>query len=273
MSYESRGADAPGESRCRYGTSKVSVRGPERKLDVPYIAFLGGAETFGRFVRHPFVELIEDGLGRPCVNLGSPNAGLDTFLNDPETLTIARGADLCVVQVPPAHTLSNRFYRVHSRRNDRFLTASPAMASIFRNVDFTQFNFIRHMLGDLKAREPELFGMVLDELRQAWTARMHVLLDLLPRPVRLLWLRQSNTDGELPESALGHEPLWVDRDMVMSLRGRIDGMDEIAVRTSRQTGEIAEMDYDPLKRPMVGHMLGPQMHRVIAKQMIASLSE
>ena len=36
---------------CRYGRSRVLFRGPRRPLDVPYVAFLGGTETYGRFLR------------------------------------------------------------------------------------------------------------------------------------------------------------------------------------------------------------------------------
>ncbi len=34
-----------------------------------------------------------------------------------------------------AQNLSNRFYAVHPRRNDRFLRASTLMKTIFREVD------------------------------------------------------------------------------------------------------------------------------------------
>ncbi len=54
---------------------------------------------------------------------------------------------MTVIQVMGAHNMSNRFYAVHPRRNDRFLRASLGCCkTIYPEVDFTEFNFTRHML-------------------------------------------------------------------------------------------------------------------------------
>ena len=67
----------------------------------------------------------------------------------------ANGRPLTVVQVMGANYLSNRFYSVHPRRNDRFLRASTVMQAIFNDVDFSDFTFTRHMLGALYELSPE----------------------------------------------------------------------------------------------------------------------
>ena len=64
------------------------------------------------------------------VNLGCLNAGPDVYLNDPEILRIASKADVTVLQVVGAANLTNRFYTVHPRRNDRFLHASPWLQTV-----------------------------------------------------------------------------------------------------------------------------------------------
>jgi len=68
---------------CRYGMSRIFFRGPQRNLEQPYLAFLGGTETFGKFIDHPFPDLLETHLKRPCVNFGCVNGGVDAFVNDP----------------------------------------------------------------------------------------------------------------------------------------------------------------------------------------------
>ena len=55
---------------CRYGRSRVLFRGPKRPLDGPYVAFLGGTETYGRFIETPFPALVEPALGQACINFG-----------------------------------------------------------------------------------------------------------------------------------------------------------------------------------------------------------
>jgi predicted Zn-dependent protease len=66
------------------------------------------------------------------------NAGLDAFLHAPQVLALAGAARVTVVQAMGAQALSNRYYRVHPRRNDRFLGPSPALSALFREVDFTE---------------------------------------------------------------------------------------------------------------------------------------
>lgn len=263
MSFELPGAGAPEDVVCRYGTSKLMCRGPRKELDDPYIAFLGASETFGKFVKQPFVALTERGLQHDCVNLGCVNAGLDAFVQDPEVLRIAAGARLAVIQVMGAQNLSNRFYRVHPRRNDRFLVASPLLASIYREVDFTEFHFNKHLLGTLQKVSPDRFSVVRQELQQVWLGRMRLLLAALPRKPLMLWLRYSSGSP----SVLGEEPLLVDRAMLDSLRPDVQSIVELPVTATGETDELGLMQYGPMQAPAAAHMIGPRTHRQIADKL------
>jgi hypothetical protein len=55
-----------------------------------------------------------------------------------------------VVQVLAVQNLSNPYYTVHPRRNDRFLRASARLQNLYQDVDFTEFHFTRHMLQTLQ---------------------------------------------------------------------------------------------------------------------------
>ncbi|MEL6641461.1 MAG: DUF6473 family protein, partial [Pseudomonadota bacterium] len=116
---------------CRYGLSRIYFRGPKRDLNQPYLAFLGGTETFGKFIETPFPALIELELRHPCINFGCVNGGVDAFVNDPTIMEACKDADLTVVQIMGANNLSNRFFSVHPRRNDRFLRASTVLQAIY----------------------------------------------------------------------------------------------------------------------------------------------
>lgn len=263
MSFELPGAGAPEELICRYGASKLMCRGPRRNLDRPYVAFLGGSETYGKFVDQPFVALIEQIMGQPCVNLGGANSGLDAYVQDPDILGIATEAQLTVIQVMGAQNLSNRYYRVHPRRNDRFLAASPLLGAIYCEVDFTEFHFNKHLLGTLKRNSPERFVIVQDELQQAWLGRMRLLLGLLVRKPLLLWLRY----GAEPSAPLGSEPLLVSRAMLDELRPDLEGIVEVPVAHTGASDELGEMRFGPMQAPAAAHMIGPAMHRIIADQL------
>ncbi len=180
MAYAYPGDGALDYFPCRYGKSKLLFRGPRRDLAKPYVAVLGGTETYGKFVPVPYPALVEQQTGLRMVNLGCINAGPDVYVNEPVVLDIASKAQVTVVQIVGAQNLSNRFYAVHPRRNDRFLRASSLLCTIFREVDFTEFHFTRHMLQTLQAVSPEKFEVVAEELRAAWVARMIGLLNMIP---------------------------------------------------------------------------------------------
>ena len=215
---------------CRYGASRLPFRGPRRSLEAPYIAFMGSTDTFGKFIRRPFPAQVEDVLSRTCVNFGCVNAGIDAFLQDASILSACRNADLTVMQVMGAQNLSNRFYTVHPRRNDRFLKASTVLRAIYAEIDFADFSFTRHMLQALHEADPTRFEIVREELQAAWTARMKTLVSELGGNVVLLWFAASlpPRNDELPtKAALSTEPLFITREMIEAVRPHVRQIVEV----------------------------------------------
>ncbi|QFT82263.1 hypothetical protein FIU89_16680 [Roseovarius sp. THAF27] len=218
MSFHGKGRWKAAPEACRYGVSKLAVRGPKRSLTNEYVAFLGGTETYGKFVARPFAQGIEAATGVACVNLGQPNAGIDVMLGDTGLTRIASGAAAAVVQVPCAANLSNPFYKVHSRRNDRFLRAEPPLRALFPEVDFSEFSFTRHMLMHLKAVSPERFGQLRLELARAWETGMRMLIAGIRAPVILLWFSERAPDRDEDAVEARCEPVLVGREMVAGLQ-------------------------------------------------------
>ena len=152
MTYDILGPGALDYLPCLYGTSKLTFRGPRRALEGPYVAFLGGIVTFGKFIEQPFPLRVEHLTGVTSVNFGQVNAGLDVFANDASILEVAAQAKVTVMEATGAANMSNRFYTVHPRRNDRFLHAMPDLRRLYHDVDFTQFSFTHHMLAIFSRR-------------------------------------------------------------------------------------------------------------------------
>ena len=253
---------------CRYGLSRIYFRGPKRNLDQPYIAFLGGTETFGKFIETPFPALIEAELRHPCVNFGCVNGGVDAFANDPTIMGACRDADLTVVQVMGANNLSNRFFSVHPRRNDRFLRASTVLQAIYSEIDFSDFTFTRHLLGALYEGSQERFDIVVAELRSAWVARMRGLLESVGKRVILLWFsREDLSDMPWDQRAnpIGADPLFITKDMVDEIQGLV--MDVVAVRPSSAAISAGTdgMHVPPMQKRAATDMLGLPAHAELAE--------
>jgi hypothetical protein len=273
MTFENPGDGPLDYFPCRYGKSRLVFRGPSRTPAGDYLAFIGGSETYGKFIEHPFPDLVEDDLGLPCLNFGLMNAGIDVYLNDPVVIDLAAQARHCVVQVMGANNLNNRFYAVHPRRNDRFLRASSLMQTVFREVDFTEFHFTRHMLGTLAAVAPERFNLVIDEVQQAWLARMGILLDKLGEGVVLLWFSDHAPEDKDEQDQTSNDPFAIKRWMIDRIRGRVAEVVEVVASAGALAQGVEGMVFSDLDAPAAQSMLGLRAHDEVAGALTRALSD
>lgn len=269
MKHETLGESGLTYAPCRYGMSRILFRGPRRKLDGKYIAFIGGTDTYGKFIEHPYPMLIESELGRKCVNLGVVNAGVDVFANDPTVQAACSDADITVIQITGAQNLSNRFYKVHPRRNDRFLAASTVMKALFNDVDFADYSFTRHLLGAIYTRSPQRFEIMRAELQEAWLARMRSLLEHIGSRVVLLWLSEmplTDDPWNARPNPFKADPLFVTRSMVESLRPKVLDIVEATPSAEAKKRGTEGMIFPLLHREAADEMLGVAVHEEAAQR-------
>mgnify|MGYP003564171922 CR=1 FL=1 len=214
MSFETRGAIAPDHPTVSYPGSSLRFRAPAGDPTHAHVLCLGGTETFGRYVDDPYPAQLANRITAPVINMGVAGAGLDVLLSDGAIVNARASASAIVLQIQGAQALSNRLYTVHPRRNDRFVRASDVLRTIYWDVDFTEFHFIRHMLDHLEALSPDRFDIVRNELRVAWMARMKHILCKAKVPVHLLWLSCRAPRNEDPQDTLCDEPMFVTSDML-----------------------------------------------------------
>ena len=268
MSIEILGPGALDYLPCRYGTSKLLFRGPRRSLDQPYVAFFGGTETYGKFIAEPFPALVERELGVTCVNFGLLNAGIDAFVHDPFMIEAAGRAEVTVVQAVGAQNLSNRFYSVHPRRNDRFVEASMLLKTIYSEVDFSEFNFTKHMLGHLLRLSPQRFEAVRHEVQQAWLARMRLMLGQIKGKIVLLWLIPApSPEAEAEEEAgprLGEDPLFITEEMIAQIKPLVTELVRIPVTPEAVGAETEGMVFSEVETMAAACMPGPAVHAAAA---------
>ena len=271
MAFEYPGDGSLDYYPCRYGTSRLLFRGPRRDLTRPYIAVLGGTETYGKFIAEPYPTLAEAKTGWRMVNLGLVNGGPDAFLKDPETLHIVANAKATVVQIMGAQNLSNRYFTVHPRRNDRFVSASPLLRSMYRDVDFTEFHFTRHLLGHLQARSPDRFEVVAEELRATWVQQMRALLRACHGRTLLLWLAEKSPPDPDRRANLHREPLIVDAEMIAAVRPLATGYLEFHPSEAALSAGVKGMVLGPMEAPLAPALPGPRIHEEVADALVQAL--
>ena len=255
---------------CNYAGTRLTFRGPPKRFDLPYVAVLGGTETFGPYVQDPYPTLLEDRLAQPVVNLGVRQAGVSLFTSEQWLLDRASRADVAVLQVLGASNMSNRLYSVHSRRNDRFLAVSSALREIFPDVDFTEFSFTRHLLQSLADRSKPAFEAMVAELRWAWVQRMHRILSCIDGKVILLWMSDRHPDDPSiwPN---GPAPLFVTKAMLDGLAGEVAAIVEVVAGT--EVDRLEGKQFAVRERQAALAAPGPLQHVKVAEKLSVTIGE
>lgn len=251
---------------CHYGRSRLTFRGPLRDLSREYLVSLGSSETYGRFVVAPYPALVEETLGIPVANLGAPNAGPDVYLGDRGAIEVAAGAHLAIVQVVGAQNMTNRYYTVHPRRNDRFVAATPLLRSMYREVDFTEIHFTRHLIQTLWSRGPDRFAPIAEELRSLWLARMTAILLRLPARRILLWM----ADHAPPVTAADptRAPALVDRAMIESIVPHAAAYVEQVASAGAQAEGLRSMRFLPSEERAAHEVPNAAVHHEAARALL-----
>jgi hypothetical protein len=191
-----------------YEVDGLHLRGPRpRDLAKAKIAFVGAAQTFGRYHAEPFPALIANHLQVDVVNLGVGGKGPSYFTRSKSILDILNRMRVVVVQVLSARSVSNSAFesldggRDGIRRSDRrAMTAEKFYSELART----------HGLDAVKA--------LLAETRQRYVAEMMELLAAIAPPKILLWLSTRSPDLQGPRSLNAHGVVEVAKTALAHLR-------------------------------------------------------
>ncbi|MBC7132566.1 MAG: hypothetical protein H5U16_05615 [Roseovarius sp.] len=263
MAHERLGRRTVDYAPVQYPGVRLSFRGPAPDLRHGYVACMGGAETFGSCVEAPWPALLERQTGLGCLNLGVPNAGPDLWLAPGGPLPLAQGARAVVLQLPSAVNLSNPFYTVHPRRNDRFLRAMPALARLYPEVDFTEFHFTRHLIHHLHSRAPARFEQLRAALMRAWIGRMTALLDRLAPPVIVLGLARRAPGEGADRADTFDDPAPVSRAMLDRIAPRAAAT--VIATIPAMVDEPGPRAPGPMEQAVATALPGPRAHQAVAQ--------
>ncbi len=202
------------QGRFDYGLVREAgrwLRGPACDLARPYLAVVGGAETFGRFVDRPYPQRLAERLSLGCLNLGLPGMGPTAFA-DPQLLRLLHGAALVVVSC-----LSGR-----SAHNDRF-DNRPRGGLFGKDLHDGRERRFEDFVADLvRQRDADEVRRVIAVTRRNFTGGMLRLGRALGGRAVLLWFSQRtppvDTDWSSPASILGRFPQLVDRSMLLAMQ-------------------------------------------------------
>ena len=160
---------------CQYGNSKNLFRGPKKSCKHSYGVCLGGADTFGGKVPGPFSAILEREMGMPVFNLGAQHSGAGFYTEDDAILEIVENAQVIFIEAPIVVNQSNPFYRVHPRRNDRFVTALGPLYDLFPEADFVECHFTKHLITKLISIDSVRADIVFRALQDEWGRNLTIM--------------------------------------------------------------------------------------------------
>jgi hypothetical protein len=189
-------------------------RGPAIKTD-EYVACVGAAQTFGRFVPTPFPRLLSSALGIDALNLGCGGAGPTFHISNPKLMEYINRARMVIVQVLAGRSQSNSLFRVvrHGMRG----------INVADGREMSADEFYTWLIG----QDAQLARKIVAETRENYVLAMTQLLDAIKPPKILFWFSVRSPEYqehlELPvRRLLGDFPQLLNRAMVEQLRNRAD---------------------------------------------------
>ena len=197
------------------GLGDTYFRGPAFDRSKPYVACIGAAHTFGRFVARPYPAILSERLGFQFLNLGVGGAGPLLF-DAPQYINFANQAKFVVVQV-----LSGR-----SESNSLFDNSGTGSLMGVRKADKRFMRFEEFIAELMETESRERVIEIIQETRASYLHNMMNLLQHIYRPKILFWFSRrapSYKEGfGSPWELLGEYPQLVNRAMIDKLRPFVD---------------------------------------------------
>jgi hypothetical protein len=246
------------------GLEAYPMRGPRQVSDRSerYVAYIGAAQTFGRFVARPFPELVAERIGVPALNLGRSGAGPTWYRDTPAAMEWLNSADAVVVQVMSGRSVPNSMmdvpyvggavtFREGGPPNPTFSTGKGTTVEGMRAARAYEWVIEHH--------DEETVRRIVAESRANWIDLMTGLLDDVSTRTVLLWF--SHRPPQYREAytsvarLFGGFPQLVNREMVDAVREHADRYVEVVTDRgrpqtllNRTTGEV-EVVFDRERFP------------------------
>ena len=176
--YQRKDWDVVDYQLCKMDGIHLPLRGPITWDGTSkFIAFVGAAQTFGRYCAHPFPNLIGDKLNLSLINLGHAGAGPALFIRKP-CLNLLSSAQVVVVQVMSGRSVGTT------------LLDNPQANGLLRRRDLPNDPLsLWHVAWDKALRDygSEFISYLVEETRATYVAQMRMLLRAIKAPKILLW--------------------------------------------------------------------------------------
>ena len=279
LSYQTRDYAAFDYEHWGHDLFAEGLRGPRpSKADLKtgaFVASLGAAQTYGRFVARPYAQLVAEEKGLAVANLATGGAGPKFYLSHPAILDIANRSRLCLIQVMSGRSADNSVLhdprglsRLQWRENGQRVAPDDAF---------------KHLIDTRSEAEVQA---IVQETRDAYVADMKELLSRIDAPKILVWISGRSPDYETDYTSIRGIfrgfPQMVNAAMVDQLRAALGPKDRYVALSSRRglpntlinryTGEQTTIPMHNKAAKTQAYYPSQEMHLDLAAQLIEALA-
>jgi len=219
----------------------LDLRGPKpASMPADYFVALGAAQTFGRFVRMPYVNMLGEQLGMDFLNFGFSGAGPSYFFERPVLMDLINRSKFAIVQVMSGRSVSNSRFVVQANQG----VVKPVGAG-----QKEPWIFAQNAYEDFLKRAPiEEIIRFRSEIKVRYVEETIHLLDQIKVPkILLYWSTRAPEYGDGLETIgryWGAFPHFVNQEVIDEIRPHADRYVEVVTSrgmpqtlTDRKTGQ------------------------------------
>lgn len=204
-----------------YYYKKMEFRGEEPNLNKEFIACLGSAHTFGRYIERPFPDLLQDNLNMQVLNLGRPAGQPYLCCTENNLLDLVNKSKLCIIQVFSARFSNNSEVRYIGHNHFEY--------------NGTEIPTMEYWKGKLSKYNNNAEKMIQESI-ETYIKDMKELFDKIKVPKILFWFSKRKP-GSLFDPKQKHKsksnkfygsfPQLVDNNTILKLKDYVDAYVEV----------------------------------------------
>ena len=149
--------------------------------------------------------MLEREMSMPILNLGAQHSGAGFYTEDDAIYEIVENAQVIFIEAPIVVNQSNPFYRVHPRRNDRFVTAVGPLHDLFPKADFVECHSTKHLIMKLITIDAARADIVFRTLQDEWMRNLTIMRVRWRTKTVVHWYKKpqaSHPESEFPVADL-----------------------------------------------------------------------
>lgn len=233
---------------------------PDGLYSTRKLTFLGAAQTFGRFARVPFPNILGSLNGLDVLNLGYAGAGASFYLGKNTLLRHATQSKVAVIQVMSGRSAENTMFSSPDGRNTLVRRSDGK-----RMTDAPAYRWV------LEEQGPEAALALVRESQDRWVAETIDLAKRIETRKILLWFSVRDPDftpgTESLKALMGDFPHFVSREMLEEVKPHFDAYVECTSRRGlpqklldRHSGTPVEVNFAGAQRTTNVYYPSPEMH-------------